>query len=250
MYQMQTAKKKTVTMENQIKYIIESLLFTADKPLSVQEIKACLPDENGANIRTALKELQEDYETLQRSFVIKEVAKGFQIRTLSRYAPYILRLFNTSPTRLSQAAMETLAIIAYKQPILRHEIERLRGVDAGGILRTLMEKGLIKIMGRKNLPGRPLIYGTSRKFLEVFDLKNLDSLPKLKEINEFTADEEGTEMPSQEETAVPSMDAPAVLEVVNDFETEEGTEMPKQSVLEVSSNETTGNEEQDPETTE
>jgi segregation and condensation protein B len=85
--------------------------------------------------------------------------------------------------------METLAIIAYKQPILRHEIERFRGVDVGGILRTLLEKGLIKIMGRKDLPGRPLIYGTSKRFLEVFDLKNISDLPKLKEIKAFGSDE-------------------------------------------------------------
>jgi segregation and condensation protein B len=99
-------------------------------------------------------------------------------------------MFETSPTRLSRAAMETLSIIAYKQPMLRQEIERFRGVDVGGILRTLMEKGLIKIMGRKDLPGRPLIYGTTNKFLEVFDLKDLESLPKLKEIKAFGSDED------------------------------------------------------------
>jgi segregation and condensation protein B len=98
-------------------------------------------------------------------------------------------MLRTSPTRLSRAALETLAIIAYKQPILRQEIERLRGVDVGGILKTLLEKNLIKIMGRKNLPGRPLIYGTTKKFLAVFDLKDLGSLPKLKEIRDFGTDE-------------------------------------------------------------
>ncbi|UCF55971.1 MAG: SMC-Scp complex subunit ScpB, partial [Deltaproteobacteria bacterium] len=94
-----------------------------------------------------------------------------------------------SPNRLSKASMETLAIVAYKQPIIRQEIERLRGVDVGGILRGLLEKGLIRVMGRKNLPGRPLIYGTTKRFLEVFDLKDIDSLPKPKEIESFSSDE-------------------------------------------------------------
>jgi segregation and condensation protein B len=102
-------------------------------------------------------------------------------------------MLKMSPTRLSRAALETLAIIAYKQPILRQEIERLRGVDVGGILKTLLEKELIRIMGRKNLPGRPLIYGTTKKFLAVFDLKDLESLPKLKEIKDLLPDEMQTE---------------------------------------------------------
>ena len=101
-------------------------------------------------------------------------------------------MLKTSPTRLSRPSLETLAIIAYKQPILRQEIERLRGVDVGGILRTLLEKGLIRIMGRKSLPGRPLIYGTTKRFLEVFDLKDIKSLPKLKEIKDFGFDEQET----------------------------------------------------------
>jgi segregation and condensation protein B len=129
---------------------------------------------------------------MNRSFSLKEVAQGYQIRTKSRYAPYVLKMIRSSPARLSRAAMETLAIIAYKQPIIRQEIERYRGVDVGGILRTLLEKGLIRIVGRKDLPGRPLIYGTTRRFLEVFDLKDLQSLPKLREIEELEANE-GTE---------------------------------------------------------
>ena len=122
---------------------------------------------------------------MDRSFTVEEVAEGFHMRTRSLYAPYILKMLRDSPTRLSRAALETLAIIAYKQPIIRQEIERIRGVDAGGVLRALLEKNLIRIMGRKAIPGRPLIYGTTRKFLEVFDLKDLDSLPKLKEISDF-----------------------------------------------------------------
>jgi segregation and condensation protein B len=128
---------------------------------------------------------------------LKEVAGGYQFRTRSDYGPYILRMLKTAPARLSRAALETLAIIAYKQPILRQEIERLRGVDVGGILKTLLEKGLIRIVGRKNLPGRPLIYGTTKKFLEVFDLKDLDSLPKLKEIKALGTSEKTVEESAQ-----------------------------------------------------
>jgi segregation and condensation protein B len=176
-------------MSKSLKLIIEALLFASDRPLNVREIHACLPDETGSKITQVLDELQTEYDDLKRSFALKEVAQGFQFRTRSEYAPYVLRMLRTSPTRLSRAALETLAIIAYKQPILRQEIERLRGVDVGGILKTLLEKDLIRIMGRKNLPGRPLIYGTTKKFLAVFDLKDLGSLPKLKEIREFGTDE-------------------------------------------------------------
>jgi segregation and condensation protein B len=186
-------------MSKSLKLIIEALLFASDRPLNVREFNACLPDETGSKITQALNELQAEYDGLKRSFVLREVAQGFQLRTRSEYAPYILRMLKTSPTRLSHAALETLAIIAYKQPILRQEIERLRGVDVGGILKTLLEKDLIRIMGRKNLPGRPLIYGTTKKFLAVFDLKDLGSLPKLKEIREFGSDEEETVPISEEE---------------------------------------------------
>ena len=176
-------------MAKSLKMIIEALLYAAEKPLSAKEIRIVLPDAKESDITGALEVLRYEYESLERSFTIKEVANGYQFRSRSEYAPYIMKMLQKSPSRLSKAAMETLAIIAYKQPVLRHEIERFRGVDVGGILRTLLEKGLIKIMGRKDLPGRPLIYGTSKRFLEVFDLKNISDLPKLKEIKAFGSDE-------------------------------------------------------------
>jgi segregation and condensation protein B len=177
-------------MGKPLKLIVEALLFAADKPLRVSDIQAFLGEKSASDVREALKELQAEYDGMGRSFALKEVAQGFQFRTHSEYAPYIVDMLKIAPTRLSHAAMETLAIIAYKQPILRQEIERLRGVDAGGILRTLLEKNLIRIMGRKNLPGKPIIYGTTKRFLEVFDLKDLDSLPKLKEIKELLFDQD------------------------------------------------------------
>lgn len=176
-------------MTKSLKLIIEALLFSSDKPLTIREIHSCLPDTKPAEIKSALEVLKYEFEGLGRSFRLKEVADGYQFRSRSEYGSYILKMFQAAPDRLSKAALETLAIIAYKQPILRHEIERLRGVDVGGILRTLMEKDLIKIMGRKDLPGRPLIYGTTKKFLEVFDLKDISDLPKLKEIKALGSDE-------------------------------------------------------------
>ena len=190
----------TKNMEKQLKLIIEALLFASSKPLSPQDIHGCLPDTSLPDIRAALRGLQAEYASMERSFVLKEVAQGYQIRTRSGYAPYVLRMLRTSPTRLSRAALETLAIIAYKQPIIRQEIERFRGVDVGGILRTLLEKDLIRIMGRKPLPGRPLIYGTTKSFLEVFDLKDLESLPRLKEIKNFgSGDQESIEIQEDNE---------------------------------------------------
>ncbi|HOP47381.1 MAG TPA: SMC-Scp complex subunit ScpB [Desulfobacteraceae bacterium] len=174
----------------ELKLITEALLFASDRPLNAREIQDCLPDENLSDIMAAIEELQSDFMAMGRSFVLKEVANGYEFRTEKKYAPYILGMLKSSPTRLSRPALETLAIISYKQPVLRQEIERLRGVDVGGILRTLLEKNLIRIVGRKNIPGRPLIYGTTKRFLEVFDLKDLDSLPKLKEIRSLGSDEE------------------------------------------------------------
>ena len=118
-------------MAKSLKLIIEAFLFASDKPLSASEIRPWLPDETASNITQTLKDLQAEYDSLERSFILKEVAQGFQLRTRTEYAPYVLKMLRTSPTRLSRAALETLAIIAYKQPILRQEIERLRGVDVG-----------------------------------------------------------------------------------------------------------------------
>lgn len=172
-------------MSKSLKLIIESLLFSSEKPLTVKDIKDCVPDTDTKEIKSALAVLEHDYEAMDRSYDLKEVAGGYQFRSKPEYGSYILRMLQSTPNRLSRAAMETLAIVAYKQPILRHEVEKLRGVDVGGILKTLLEKDLIKIMGRKDLPGKPLIYGTTKRFLEVFDLKDISDLPKMNEIKDF-----------------------------------------------------------------
>jgi segregation and condensation protein B len=172
-------------MNEEIKDIIESLLFVADEPLSIERLRGVIGTAETARIREAIAALAEDYENRGGGFYLKEVAGGYQLRTRSEYNEWIKRLVQPKPPRLSKAALETLAIIAYKQPIIRSDIELIRGVDSGGILRLLLKRKLVRVLGRKEIPGRPLIYATSRRFLEVFDLKDLRDLPTPKEIEEF-----------------------------------------------------------------
>jgi segregation and condensation protein B len=177
-------------MNDSLKLIVESLLFVAGDPLMPRQIHALLPERDIKEIKEVLIALKDEYEGMKRSFTLVEVAEGYQFRTLPRYKPYIANLLGSTPTHLRRAALETLTIIAYKQPIMRQEIERMRGVDVSGIIRMLLKKGLIRVVGRKPLPGRPIVYGTTKRFLEIFDLKDLSSLPTLKEIEELDNGEE------------------------------------------------------------
>jgi segregation and condensation protein B len=169
-----------------VRAIIESLLFVSEVPLSLSKLKSILSMYTHVEITEALQELQQEYGGAEHGFFLTEVAQGYQFRSKPEYGEWIRKLKKITPTRLSQAALETLAIIAYRQPILRAEVESIRGVDVGGILRLLLEKKLIKILGRKNVPGRPIIYGTTQKFLEFFSLKDIASLPTLEEIGELS----------------------------------------------------------------
>jgi segregation and condensation protein B len=170
-----------------IKYIIESLLFVADEPLTVDRIKKVLIQVETSEIRDAMAELTAEYEARGGGFYLDEVAGGYQIRTRPQYTDWIKKLIQPKPLRLSKPALETLVIIAYKQPIIRSDIEHLRGVDCGGVIRVLLERKLIRVLGRKEIAGRPLIYATTKRFLEIFDLKNLRDLPTPKEIEELAA---------------------------------------------------------------
>lgn len=177
-------------MEN-LSNIIESLLFVADEPLSVAKLKAVLETVDTKEIKTALHTLADRYEARGGGFGLSEVAGGWQLRTRPEYHEWIKRLLQPSPQRLSKAALETLAIVAYNQPIIRADVEHIRGVDCGGMLRQLLERKLIRVLGRKEIPGRPLIYATSKLFLELFDLKDLKDLPTPKEIEEMGAADDG-----------------------------------------------------------
>lgn len=173
-------------MDN-IKHIIESLLFVAEEPLTVDRLKGILTQAGAADIRSAAAELAMEYEHRGGGFYLDEVAGGYQIRTRPEYTEWIKKLIQPKPLRLSKPALETLVIIAYKQPIIRSDVEHIRGVDCGGVLRVLLERKLIRVLGRKEIAGRPLIYATTKRFLEVFDLKSLKDLPTPKEIEELGA---------------------------------------------------------------
>jgi segregation and condensation protein B len=175
-----------------LKTIVEGLLFVAAEPLPLERLAQALeePPPPG-RLERVLDELMNEYEELGRAFVLSPVAGGFQFRTRPDLSPHILRLLKKSPARLSRAALETLAVIAYRQPVLKAEVEKIRGVEAGGLIRALMEKELIRAVGRRDLPGRPLLYGTTRKFLETFDLPGLEALPSIEEIESLGRSEAG-----------------------------------------------------------
>ncbi len=162
--------------------IIEGLLFVSDGPMTLDRLTELLPDYERASVRLAVQELRDDYELRNAGIHLVEVAGGWQLRTVPELMPYLSRMVKGRPARFSQSALETLAIVAYRQPVTRQEIEYLRGVDTGAVLKTLLEKHLVKILGKKDIPGRPIIYGTSKEFLEVFNLKDLKGLPTLREI--------------------------------------------------------------------
>lgn len=168
-----------------IKNIIECLLFVTEDPLTIDSIRKVLESADSKAICKALNELSDEYEARKGGFFLREVAGGYQIRTRPEYSQWIRRLLRPNPLRLSNAALETLAIIAYKQPVIRSDIEHIRGVDCGGILRMLLERKLVRVIGRKEIPGRPIIYATTKKFLELFELKDLKDLPSPKEIEEL-----------------------------------------------------------------
>jgi segregation and condensation protein B len=169
---------------HELKQIIESLLFVATEPVPVEKIKEVTGAEK-KTILEALNELMAHFRSENHGLQVVEIAGGYQMLTLSENSPWVKKFLTVKSTgRLSKPGLETLAIIAYKQPIIRSEIESIRGVDSGGVIRTLLERRLVKIVGRKEMPGKPMLYGTTREFLEYFGLSNLSGLPTLKEFKE------------------------------------------------------------------
>jgi segregation and condensation protein B len=207
-------------MMHRLKPILESLLFVADEPLALERLAEMLAEADKGAIRIALQDLAQEYDRRDSGICLTEVAGGFQIRTRPEYHPWVRLLLKPPPSRLSRPALETLAIIAYKQPIIRADIEHIRGVDCGGVLRMLLEKKLIRVLGRRDIPGRPMIYGTTRHFLEVFELKDLKDLPSPKEIEALgpAATEEPAGAPPPAADAPPAADGTAeqVLPAPND----------------------------------
>jgi segregation and condensation protein B len=170
--------------------VIEALLFASETPLTAERMAEILPDIEKTEIVSLLRGLTQEYEVRGGGICLWEVAGGFQFRTRTDLAPWIRKLKAGRPAMLSAAALETLAVVAYRQPLVKAEIDRIRGVDASGALKGLLEKKLVRIVGRKDVPGKPIIYGTTRKFLEVFNLKDLSELPTLRELKDLQEQQE------------------------------------------------------------
>jgi segregation and condensation protein B len=181
--------------DKEVKSILEALLFISAEPLTVETLKNII-EMNEKEVERIVGELVKDYQLKNSGIFIAEVAGGVQFVTNPACAPWVKKFLATAlPTRLSRQSLETLAIVAYKQPIIKAEIEAIRGVNSDGVLKTLLERRLIKILGRKEVPGRPLMYGTTKEFLQYFGLKDLSELPTLKELKEV---EEAIEPPQPE----------------------------------------------------
>ena len=168
---------------NPLAQLCEAALFAAARPLTAEELATLDPEAALADVRAALEELREHYDFDQHGVEVVELAGGYQILTRPVYAEAIERAqFSGRGNRLTAAALETLAVIAYRQPVGRAEIEEIRGVSAGGVLRSLQERGLIEVVGRSEALGRPLLYGTAPLFLELLGLRDLSDLPKAEEL--------------------------------------------------------------------
>jgi segregation and condensation protein B len=165
-----------------VESVIEAILFATDEPLTATRL-ANIVETTGKQVRQCIKALNEKYQKNHNAFRIEQIAGGHQMLTLSTYDSWLRKMLKArSDSKLSPAAMETLAIIAYKQPVIRVDIEAIRGVAVGEVIRSLMYKGLVKIVGRAEILGRPMLYGTTKKFLEVFGLNSLKDLPKAEEL--------------------------------------------------------------------
>lgn len=172
-----------------VKSIIESLLFVADGPVTLQRLAEVLEGADKGMILAVLTDLQAELETERRGVRLAEVAGGYQLRTAKVNADWVKKFLGGRPVRMGRATLETLAIIAYRQPITKAEIEAVRGVDVDGIIANLLERNLIRAVARKDVPGRPFLYGTTPEFLALFNLKDLTQLPTLKELEEISLPE-------------------------------------------------------------
>ena len=188
-----------------IRSILESLLVVTDDPLTIQRMGEVLEGVDRETIRSVLDELSNELEVNRRGIRLVEVAGGFQLRTAKANADWVKKLLGGRPAKMGRATLETLAIIAYRQPITRGEIEAIRGVDVDGVIATLLERNLIRAVARKDVPGRPFLYATTAEFLQLFNLKDLAQLPTLKEMEEITLPEiPGDSVPLEQAEDEPS----------------------------------------------
>ncbi len=182
--------------EIDLKPILENLLLATDQPLELDKLRKLFGGKfNKEKLTSVFEELKQDYE--ERNLQIQEVAGGYQLATRHKYADWIRKFHKADKAaRLSKRALDTLSIISYKQPITRLEVDNIRGVDSSGVIKTLLEKNLIRILGRREVPGRPIMYGTSRKFLEYFGMKSVADLPSLEEFKEQDLELTGEDLPA------------------------------------------------------
>ena len=169
----------------ELKKAIESVIFISDKPVSLRDLKKIFTDNSNKELRQCTEELLKNWDNLNRGINLQQVSGGYQFRTLPEFSPYIAKFMECKPFKLSRAALEVLSIVAYKQPITKIEVDYIRGVDSTGVFGVLLERGYIKIVGRKEVIGRPFLYETTDEFLETFGLNNLEDLPTLKEMEEI-----------------------------------------------------------------
>lgn len=184
--------------DSQTKQVIEAILFSSDKPIIIEQIRGVFQELEPAKIRSLLEELKSEYENQDRGIRLVEVAGGFQMVTSPKFVDFLKKFYRVQKKeKLSRQALETLAIIAYKQPVTKLQIQSIRGVDVDGMVSTLKNSGMIRIAGRRKAPGRPFLYATTRQFLEYFGLKSLDELPKIEDFPKMEA-LDGTENAAQE----------------------------------------------------
>jgi segregation and condensation protein B len=201
-------------LKNENLQIIESLLFASDTPLTIIKFKEIVPHSDAKKIKKSIDILNEQYDKSGSSLKIIEVANGYQLVTREEYSAYIQQLFKgRSASKLTNPGLETLAIIAYEQPITKQRMEQVRGVNVDGVVKTLLERNLISIVGREKVPGNPLLYGTTNFFLEYFGIKDIKDLPKLKEIDELLKGDEEF-LKSLDQIALQQMD-PEKLGITN-----------------------------------
>jgi segregation and condensation protein B len=211
----------------QLKKILESLLFVSETPLSAKKVASFLKGTHEEEIEQAFQSLAGEIEGLSRSFQVVAVAQGYQLVTRGDYHRYAKELYKViSKTRLSKASLEALAIIAYKQPVTRAEVEAIRGVEVTNLIQSLLEKKMIRILGRAETPGRPLLYGTTHEFLIHFGLKDLSDLPKVSEIQELAGDRPSPEFLKEMEGELRRRETKLGISPAEDGETEAPGGMP------------------------
>jgi len=221
-------------MENsELKPIIESMIFVSEEPLTESAIAVALTDAgvDRAQVQECMAEIESDWnENPARGIGLAKVAGGYQFRTKEGLSEWLRKLSIPKPMRLSGPALETLAMVAYRQPIMRSEVEKIRGVDSGGVLKTLLERRLLRIVGRSQEPGQPLLYGTTKEFLEIFNLNTLKELPTLKDLDDLMRERREQVQGGSDMKAKGDGDDEDLTEIITDEEEDE-TEVIKRRPL-------------------